>query len=106
MSTDLERRSATPAPKVKEETHPAGLAAKPTAAPPALSPGRVVRGRLVERTKKGTWIAAEETTGEKGPIQNTREMPGELQAGDTIEMKVKIWKPPSGSGFEWVKGKG
>lgn len=106
VSTELEQRLRTPAPAPKARSRPAGPAAKKVEEARALSPGMVVRGKLVERNKKGTWFAAEESTGEKGPIQNTREMTGDFQSGDVIDMKVKIWKPPSGSAFEWLKGKG
>jgi CRISPR-associated protein Cmr6 len=51
--------------------------------------GETVDGKLLEeRTKKGGWKARHELSGLSGPIQNTGDVPGERQAGDTVTLIV------------------
>jgi CRISPR-associated protein Cmr6 len=51
--------------------------------------GETVDAKLLEeRTKKGGWKARHEPTGLSGPIQNTGDVPGERQAGDTVKLIV------------------
>jgi len=59
----------------------------------ALKVGQTAYGLLLEdRTKKGGWRIQEESTGERGPIQNSDEVPPDLRPGDRIKVLVKIAK--------------
>jgi CRISPR-associated protein Cmr6 len=45
---------------------------------------------LEERTRKGGWKAMHEASGLSGPIQNSRDVPADKNAGDTLQLIVAI----------------
>lgn len=95
-------RAAPPAPAGGVQRHlPTAPAVEPATAPPALKVGERTFGVLCERNVKGTWKVKEERTGWKGPVQNSRQIPGEPKTGDRISLKVKINKPGDPA-FDWV----
>ena len=60
-----------------------------SAAPNLPRPGDVVRAVLLEeKTNKGGWRARHPASGIRGPIVNTKETPGDWQAGMEVELKV------------------
>jgi len=66
----------------------AGTRSKPVVLP---KPGEVVGAKLIEeRTKKGGWKALHEPSGLRGPIQNTGNVPGDKNVGDTLKLIVTI----------------
>lgn len=56
-------------------------------APP--TPGEMVDAQLLEeRTKRGGWQARHVPSGLAGPVQNTADVPGDKQAGETLKLIV------------------
>jgi CRISPR-associated protein Cmr6 len=64
----------------------------PRVAPP--KPGaRVEAELLAEKTKNGGWKARHPPTGLSGPIVNSSEVPGDLQAGAHVQLLVQAVTP-------------
>jgi hypothetical protein len=82
----------------------AGPISAPRPMPATLKVGAVVEGTLLaEKTRKGGWKAQESITGLIGPIQNTQAVPAAANAGDSVNLRVKVASPAPA--FEYVSGK-
>jgi hypothetical protein len=76
-------------------------------APAAVSgprSGTATTGVLLEKNAKGTWKVRVEGFLEAGSIPNSKEMPGSLQPGETVRLKVRSTNPKNLS-FDWIKEK-
>jgi hypothetical protein len=57
---------------------------------------------LLDKSAKGTWKVRVEGFLEAGPITNSKAMPGSLQPGETVRLKVRSNNPKNPS-FDWIK---
>lgn len=98
----LRGKAFTPPPaRTRPDLPAAGPTPKPRA---ALRVGDLVEATLLEeKTKKGGWKAQEKLTGLSGPIQNTQAVPSAANAGDSVNLRVKVASPAPA--FEYVSGK-
>jgi hypothetical protein len=108
MGEGLEERMRTmrpPAP-VAARTAPSPRASAPVRmAPSAVAgprSGTATTGVLIEKNAKGTWKVRVEGFLEAGAIPNSKEMPGSLQPGDTVRLRV-VSNNPKNPSFVWVK---
>jgi CRISPR-associated protein Cmr6 len=110
MREELAERMRTVRPPV-----PAPVRAAPTprtSAPVRMAPaavsgprsGTATTGVLLEKNAKGTWKVRVEGFLEAGSIPNSKEMPGSLQPGETVRLKVRSTNPKNLS-FDWIKEK-
>lgn len=94
-----------PAP-VPVRTAPTPRASAPVRLAPAAvagpRSGTATTGVLLEKNAKGTWKVKVEGFVKAGPIPNSPLMPGSLQSGDTVRLKVRSNNPKDPS-FDWVK---
>ena len=100
----LQGKVFTPPARARPNVPTAGPTPTPRPSPAALKVGAFVEGTLLEeKTKKGGWKAREKLTGLSGPIQNTQAVPADANAGDSVNLRVKVASPASA--FEYVSGK-
>jgi len=90
VKSDLEQRASLSAPGGQKPavSNPAvGSASASTTSFP--SPGTTVKAVLLEeKTKKGGWKARHLDSRREGPIVNTKEVPGDKQPGEEVELIV------------------
>ena len=64
------------------------IRARSTPSAPPKPGERVESALLAEKTKKGGWRAQHHPTGLTGPVQNSGDVPGDKNAGDTVTLIV------------------
>ncbi|QUV83702.1 hypothetical protein [Chloracidobacterium aggregatum] len=90
VESDLRRRAGLSPPRVQRPASSSPAAGSTSASTASLlSPGNTVKAMLLEeKTKKGGWKARHLDSRREGPIVNTKEVPGDKQPGEEVELIV------------------